>query len=660
MKKIFTLIMLAATVVVVYGQSPQKMSYQCVVRNTAGALVTSHAVGLKISILQGSSTGAVVFSETYSPVPQTNVNGLLTVEIGSGTASVGSLSTIDWSAGPYFLKTETDPDGSTNYTITGTSQLLSVPYALYAKTAANGFSGNYNDLTNKPLLFSGSYNDLTSKPILFSGSYNDLTNKPTLFDGTWNSLTGKPAGFADGIDNVDDADNSITNEIQTLNLSGTTLSLSNGGGSVTLPSSGGGDNWGTQVVVTDATLTGNGTTATPLKIAQQSASSGQVLKWSGTSWAPGSDLAGTSFWAQNGTKIYYNTDDVGIGISNPVAFLHVFGNCDVNHPLLLLTENQDDYARMMFKSTAFPTKNWTIAAAFWPYDGYSTMNFYYDDGTTGKDLVSIAGNGNVGIGTVEPSAKLEVTGQVKITGGAPGAGKVLTSDANGLASWQTLGQSPWLSNGSNIYYNTGYVGIGTNTPSAGLHIKATTWPGSFIYLESNSGEDAGMRFNEGTEVKWHIYNDASAGGLIIQNYGLNISLFCQQTSGNVGIGTNAPGYKLQVGNAGDGTQARANAWNLLSDARLKKDLVRLNDPIRIINSLNGYYFYWNTGIDQTRQIGFSAQEVREFLPEIVSEGEDGYLSVEYGKMTPLLLEAIKEQQKQIDELKQLVYQLMQK
>ena len=276
---------IAALAISVYAQSPQKMSYQCVVRNSAGALVSNQAVGMKISILKGTSTGTVVFSETYSPNPQTNANGLVTVEIGSGTASVGTFAGIDWSAGPYFLKTETDPAGGTSYTITGTSQLLSVPYALYAKTASNGFSGawadvtgkptfaavatsgSYNDLLNRPTLFSGSYNDLTNKPVLFDGTWTSLTGKPVLFDGTWTSLSGKPAGFADGIDNVDDADNSITNEIQALSLSGTVLSLSSGGGSVTLPSSGGGDNWGTQTVVTNTTLTGTGTTASPLAVA---------------------------------------------------------------------------------------------------------------------------------------------------------------------------------------------------------------------------------------------------------------------------------------------------------------------------------------------------------------------------------------------------------
>lgn len=245
-------------------------------------MVTSHAVGIRISILQGSATGTAVYVETQTPT--TNSNGLATVEIGNGTVVSGTFSAINWASGIYYLKTETDPAGGTSYTITGTSPLLSTPYALYAKTAGNG-----------------------------------------------------------------------------------------------------------------------------------------------------------SLWTQNGAKISYNAGDVGVGISNPGAFLNVFGNCDLNHPLLLLTENQDDYARMMFKSVAFPTKNWSISGAFWPEDWMSRLNFYYDNGTTGNNLICIRGNGYVGIGTNNPSANLEVAGQLKISGGAPGEGKVLTSDAAGLASWQAPG-----------------------------------------------------------------------------------------------------------------------------------------------------------------------------------------------------------------------------
>jgi uncharacterized protein (TIGR02145 family) len=186
MKKLSFLILILAITLSVFAQAPQKMSYQCVVRDAVGGLKANQNVGLRISILQGNASGTVVYQETYSPLPKTNVNGLLSIEIGGGTPSVGTFSAIDWSAGPYYLKTETDPTGGTNYSITGTSQILSVPYALYAKSAANGFSGNYND----------------------------LTNKPTLFDGTWTSLTGKPStlagyGITDGM-SITHAANGIT------------------------------------------------------------------------------------------------------------------------------------------------------------------------------------------------------------------------------------------------------------------------------------------------------------------------------------------------------------------------------------------------------------------------------------------------------------------
>ncbi|HLF32730.1 MAG TPA: tail fiber domain-containing protein [Cyclobacteriaceae bacterium] len=212
MKKLLIFFAAVFFTTTIYAQPPEKMSYQAVIRNSNNELVTNHAVGMQVIILQGSETGTAVYSETQTPT--TNANGLITVEIGNGTVVSGSFSGIDWSAGPYFLKTETDPDGGTNYTITGTSQLLSVPYAFHAATTDNAFSGNYEDLANKPVLadiaitgefedllnapglFDGTWNSLSGKPTLAtvatSGSYNDLLNKPSAFDGTWSSLSGKP------------------------------------------------------------------------------------------------------------------------------------------------------------------------------------------------------------------------------------------------------------------------------------------------------------------------------------------------------------------------------------------------------------------------------------------------------------------------------------
>lgn len=130
MKKLLSLIILLSSCSVL-AQAPQKMSYQAIIRNSADGLIVSSNVSMKISILKGSISGNPVYVETHTGT--TNVNGLLSIEIGTGNVSSGNFSSINWGNDSYFIKTETDPDGGSNYTITGTSQLLSVPYALYAE-----------------------------------------------------------------------------------------------------------------------------------------------------------------------------------------------------------------------------------------------------------------------------------------------------------------------------------------------------------------------------------------------------------------------------------------------------------------------------------------------------------------------------------------------
>ncbi len=172
MKKIFTLLTAAIITATVWAQAPEKMSYQAVVRDAENNLVTSQTVGLQISILQGSSGGSAVYVETHSP--GTNVNGLVSIEIGDGSTVSGDFTSINWSEGPYFIKTEIDPAGGSNYSITGTSELLSVPFARYADQAGNAFSGNYDDLTDLPEPWDSTYSSIKNKPDLSVYATKDM------------------------------------------------------------------------------------------------------------------------------------------------------------------------------------------------------------------------------------------------------------------------------------------------------------------------------------------------------------------------------------------------------------------------------------------------------------------------------------------------------
>jgi len=390
MKKAFTLLAIAALTVSVFAQSPQKMSYQCVVRNSSGALVTNHVVGMKISILRGSATGTVVFSETYSPNPQTNANGLVTIEIGTGTATVGTFAGIDWSSGSFFLKTETDPSGGTSYSITGTSQLLSVPYALYAKTAANGFSGAWSDLTGKPVFAT----------VATSGSYNDLLNKPTLFSGAWSAITGKPttlAGYG-----ITDADNSTTNEIQLLSLSDNILSLSNGGGSVTLPSSSGG-----LTLPYSGSSSGAGYSFSVTNTVS-SAISGKSTATTGTYHGVYGESMSSAGTGVSGSAPYNGVYGQSSGYKGRGIIGEAIGNNSIGIMGLAISENSTGVWGEGANQGVYGKSDLTTGKGiFGQVTSDAGFSGYFDGG---KFYVS----GKVGIGTTTPSKKLHVMGSAQV------------------------------------------------------------------------------------------------------------------------------------------------------------------------------------------------------------------------------------------------------
>jgi hypothetical protein len=118
-----------------YAQAPQSFKYQAVARNLSGDLITNQTIAVRIGILQGSTSGTSVYSETHSP--QANQFGLFNLELGNGTIESGVFANIDWGSGPYYLKIEVDENNGTNFQLMGTSQLLSVPFALYSESTGD-------------------------------------------------------------------------------------------------------------------------------------------------------------------------------------------------------------------------------------------------------------------------------------------------------------------------------------------------------------------------------------------------------------------------------------------------------------------------------------------------------------------------------------------
>lgn len=187
----------------VFAQAPQKMTYQAVIRNSSNALILSSPIGIKVSVLQGSANGTVTYSETQ--IQNTNINGLVSLEIGMGTPVIGTFSNINWANGPYFIQTEVDPSGGSNYSVLGVTELISVPYALYSANAqVSGFSHYIGETFNGGVIYylykgsDGLEHGLivsTTESIAKWQTTGVLVNADRSWDGVYNTnlISGSPA-----------------------------------------------------------------------------------------------------------------------------------------------------------------------------------------------------------------------------------------------------------------------------------------------------------------------------------------------------------------------------------------------------------------------------------------------------------------------------------
>ncbi|MBI5218918.1 MAG: tail fiber domain-containing protein [Bacteroidia bacterium] len=431
----------------IFAQVPHAFNYQAIVRNNSGNVIPNQNVSFRINILQGSSTGSLVYSEEHSST--TNPFGLVNLEVGNGANPSGNFSTIDWGNNSYYIKIELDISGGSNYTVMGTNQLLSVPYALYSPgnyKAGNGISISNDTIKN---ISPNQLVTLTNgSGISVTGTYPDFTITNTNPDQTI-SLTGTGATTVMGTYpnyTINSTDNNTTYSAGAgININGSnqiintaqdqTVVLTNGNGiSIT------GTYPGFSITNTnpDQAITLNGTGATTV-----------------TGTYPNFTINSTD----NNT-----TYSAGTG--------------------LLLS---GDIFSAVFGTGAGMVSEGNHAHSDYTAGGINGNVQFNNNGTFGgnTDLFWDNANSRLGIGTSNPTASLHLNGTLRITDDSEGAGKIFTSDANGVGSWQTpaIGSSNGNTNyipkfisansldNSLLYQNGNYIGLGTTTPSGRFMIQ---------------------------------------------------------------------------------------------------------------------------------------------------------------------------------------------
>ncbi|MCD4731496.1 MAG: tail fiber domain-containing protein [Bacteroidales bacterium] len=508
MKKTITTLLLTIIVsFIIVAQPPQAFKYQAVMRDNTGEIIQTQSIGIRISIHDATTGGTIIYQETFNQT--TNQFGLVNLEIGYGTSTIGTFAGIDWSSNSKFLETEIDQEGGSNYVSVGTSELLSVPYALYSERSKD---------------------------------------------------------------------------------------------------------------------------------------------------AP---------WEISGNEIFYNDGNVGIGTSNPAGSLDVrgagtddgvvinLGNSDLSHKLTLFGGRESDPNPFLLWKDGDPFRFATDASDF-------------------TERMRITSEGRVGIGTINPWAGLHVKGN-----GYPNSFMFLQSDTSADAGlrfyegdtvkWHIFNRATadalYIYNSNNTHtvfcadQTSGNVGIGTTTPEATLHVDDRIRVGIFPYGELiREGSGAGFKINTHSGGGWADMHFQTNG---------TTKMFLE-SAGAVGIGTTSPTQKLDVNGGGRfrnlSTGSVANAVYQTSDGtlitgssdiRLKENIKPLQGSLDKVRQLQGVSFTWKQDPGIGKSIGFIAQDFQKVVPELAFTNQvDGYKGINYAEISALLVEAIKEQQWIIETLEE--------
>ncbi|MFH0865452.1 MAG: tail fiber domain-containing protein [Bacteroidota bacterium] len=674
------------------AQVPQAFNYQAVARDASGNLLISQAVGLRLSVHQGSSSGTIVYSESHSTT--TNQFGLFTISLGQGTVITGTFSAIAWSSGNYWLQVEMDPAGGSVYTNMGTSQLLTVPFAMYAANAGTsgttgptGPTGPAGAIGATGATGTGTTGATGATGPTGTGMGPTGPTGPTGVAGSngatgGNGATG-PAGVtgANGTNGATGAAgptgtagaNGATGAAGATGATGPTgtasqtltqtLALGNSAGTYNINMNGmsitnanifslGSSNanyfdlyWGHirdfngSHGIDGQVLTVHGTSPntfvqwdTPSTL--PTGTSGQTLRHDGTNWIATSNLF------NNGTKI-------GVGTSTPLGALQVY-NTSENTQLLVggattafnaTDANVGNAGGILLHSAliAGTGNECNIVAAGTDAGNYSSyLNFWTRPSGAGTDPVkrmTITKAGIVAIGTATPT----------------GSTKLHVASTNRYAGYFTTDSADYTAHA----VHAEYTNTGTNDGIAVYgKSNAANWYGYGGFFESKFTGVEGTASNTSTNSVFGVsgYASSTAAAPVYGVYG-----YASTTGGTA--------YGLYC----SGNGAYTGTWTLASDEKFKKDVTNYSSALDNVLKLRPVTYNMKTeeypfmGFASGTQIGFIAQEMEKVFPALVENSvhpgeakEDAnieYKGINYIGLIPVLVKAMQEQQAEIEILK---------
>ncbi|MBI9055424.1 MAG: tail fiber domain-containing protein [Bacteroidales bacterium] len=672
MKKRINLLMIIFMIIgsCLWAQIPDKFNYQAVIRDNSNDLVIDQDISLRVSIQDESET--ILYSETHTA--HSNGYGVISFFIGDGVPVTNTFESIDWTVSSKFIKVEADIDGGTSYVDLGTSELVSVPYALHSLSASSlGDKGVYS--TDTDTLFVVKDHDGNVVFVVFPDGAQIIVDETVKGKVGGFAVSGRNPNKAESLDIfkvTPDSTRVFVNETAKGKVGGFAVSGRNPNKSVR-------DNYlvitsdSTRIYVQDS-VAGFGVANIEGGIAEN------FLNLNKQNYLIGHQTGGNTSTGKYNSMIGYQSGYTNSSGSNNIFFGYKSGYLNVTGGNNVFIGTESGYVNQFtFQNT---------------YVGYRSG---YDLSGSGNTVMgsmageNAGGGNNTFIGT--SAGRIATGGNNTFLGN--GAGYSFPNENTGVRNTY-IGQAvgSFTSTGEHnvmLGFNSGYLNYeGSYNTFLGYNTGRDIHEGSgnvFIGYEAGKSQD-------GVSDQLFISNWDDLSPLIYGNFSLDRLSF----NGNVGVNRDpyssvsltvspaglAYGIYVDAGSTNyaayfNGSAYVTGIWST-SDKRWKKNIKIITRPLEKILTLKGVTFEWDIdkypdkGFNDKSQIGFIAQELEQVFPELVKEDQEGYKSVAYDKISPIIIEAMKEQQaqiekqkedidelkKQINELKELVNQLMSK